>query len=57
MAKSLRSSRKKANKAKLRSRVHQPVEDARTERLAERLLEVVVKPKEQKLEVEEGMLP
>lgn len=43
MAKSLRSSRRKANKRALRSRVHQPIEDARVERLSARLKEVVEK--------------
>ena len=41
MARSLRASRKKANKRILRSRVHQPVEDARIERLATKLQEKV----------------
>ena len=44
MAKGLRSSVKKANKAKLRSRVFRPVEDARTERLSAKLLELSSKP-------------
>ena len=44
MAKGLRSSVKKANKAKLRSRVFRPVEDARTERLSAKLLELASKP-------------
>ena len=43
MAKGLRSSVKKANKAKLRSRVFRPVEDARTERLSAKLLELASK--------------
>ncbi|KAI9826800.1 MAG: hypothetical protein M1832_005738 [Thelocarpon impressellum] len=38
MAKGLRSSVKKANRAKLRVRVFGPVEDARTERLSAKLL-------------------
>ena len=40
MARSLRSSRLKFNKTKLRSKVYQPVEDARIERLSAKLLEV-----------------
>ena len=43
MAKGLRSSVKKANKAKLRSRVFRPVEDARTERLSAKLLQLAAK--------------
>ena len=39
MAKGLRSSVKKANKARLRSKVFGPVEDARKERLSSKLLE------------------
>lgn len=52
MAKGLRSSVKKANKAKLRSRVFRPVEDARTERLSAKLLELASKrrPESQKEE-------
>ncbi|KAI9842522.1 MAG: hypothetical protein M1838_003094 [Thelocarpon superellum] len=45
MAKGLRSSVKKANKAKLRSRVFGPVENARTERLSAKLLELAAEPK------------
>ena len=45
MAKGLRSSTKKANKTKLRSRVFGPVENARTERLSAKLLELASKPK------------
>ena len=40
MAKGLRSSIKKANKAQLRSKVFAPVEDARKERLSAQLLEL-----------------
>lgn len=40
MAKGLRSSTKKTNRAKLRSRVFSPVETARTERLSRKLLEL-----------------
>lgn len=52
MAKGLRSSVKKANKAKLRSTVFRPVEDARTERLSSKLLELASKqrPERQKEE-------
>ena len=45
MAKSLRSSIKKGNKARLRSRVFGPVEDARTERLSAKLLELAASAK------------
>lgn len=44
MAKGLRSSVKKSNRAKLRTRVFAPVEDARTERLSKKLLELADKP-------------
>lgn len=43
MAKGLRSSTKKANKAILRRRVFGPVEDARKERLSVKLLELASK--------------
>lgn len=45
MAKGLRSSIKKGNKARLRSRVFGPVEDARTERLSAKLLELAASAK------------
>ncbi|KAF2176256.1 hypothetical protein K469DRAFT_700162 [Zopfia rhizophila CBS 207.26] len=45
MAKGLRSSVKKSNRSKLRSRVFAPVEDARTERLHAKLLEAVKQPR------------
>ncbi|KAI9718970.1 MAG: hypothetical protein M1812_003855 [Candelaria pacifica] len=45
MAKSSRSSSKKANKSKLRSRVFRPVENARTERLSAKLLHLASQPK------------
>lgn len=45
MAKSLRSSIKKGNKARLRSKVFGPVEDARTERLSAKLLELAASAK------------
>jgi hypothetical protein len=41
MARSLRSNRVQKNKAKLRSRVFGPVEDARTQRLSQKLEEIV----------------
>ncbi|MCJ1458366.1 hypothetical protein MMC28_008738 [Mycoblastus sanguinarius] len=44
MAKSLRSSRKKVNKSKLRSNVFGPVENARKERLSTKLLELATNP-------------
>jgi hypothetical protein len=40
MAKSLRSNRIQKNKSKLRSRVFGPVEEARTQRLSQRLAEI-----------------
>jgi hypothetical protein len=45
MAKGLRASVTKRNKAKLRSRVFGPVEAARTERLSAKLMELVQQPK------------
>ncbi|MCJ1404456.1 hypothetical protein MMC11_007681 [Xylographa trunciseda] len=45
MAKGLRASTKKANRVKLRSRVFGPVEDARTQRLSAKLLELASKPR------------
>lgn len=45
MAKGLRSSVKKSNRTKLRSRVFAPVEDARTQRLHEKLLAIAQQPK------------
>jgi Protein of unknown function (DUF2423) len=44
MAKSARSSVKKANKSKLRARVFGPVENARTERLSAKLLQLATEP-------------
>ncbi|KAI4235137.1 MAG: hypothetical protein L6R40_006536 [Gallowayella cf. fulva] len=44
MAKGLRSSVKKANKSRLRSRVFGPVENARKERLSAKLLEKAGEP-------------
>ncbi|KAL8737940.1 MAG: hypothetical protein Q9181_001203 [Wetmoreana brouardii] len=44
MAKGLRSSVKKANRARLRSQVFGPVEEARKERLSAKLLEMASKP-------------
>ena len=46
MAKGLRASNKKTNKSNLRTKVFKPVEDARTERLSAKLLELAsaVKP-------------
>jgi hypothetical protein len=48
MAKGLRSSVKKANKTKLRARVFGPIEDARTQRLSAKLLELASQPKPSK---------
>lgn len=45
MAKGLRASTKKANRSKLRSKVFEPVEDARTERLSAKLLEIALRPR------------
>ncbi|KAF2680711.1 hypothetical protein K458DRAFT_311113 [Lentithecium fluviatile CBS 122367] len=45
MAKGLRSSVKKSNRTKLRSRVFEPVENARLERLHQKLLETAQQPK------------
>ncbi|MCJ1337074.1 hypothetical protein MMC09_002353 [Bachmanniomyces sp. S44760] len=45
MAKGLRSSTKKTNNVKLRSRVFGPVENARAERLSAKLLELASKPR------------
>ncbi|KAI9677585.1 MAG: hypothetical protein M1817_006539 [Caeruleum heppii] len=57
MAKGLRSSVKKSNKSKLRSRVFGPVEAARTERMSAKLLELAsqpkpAKPQDTKMEIE-----
>ncbi|KAL2383690.1 hypothetical protein RJZ90_002441 [Blastomyces dermatitidis] len=46
MAKGLRSTVMKRNKAKLRAEVFGPVVDRRTERLSAKLQELVAKPKE-----------
>lgn len=45
MAKGLRSSVMKRNKAKLRAEVFVPIVDRRTERLSTKLQELVAKPK------------
>jgi hypothetical protein len=45
MAKGARASTKKANHQKLKARVFGPVEDARTERLSAKLLELASQPK------------
>lgn len=45
MAKGLRSSVKKSNKASLRHKVFGPVESARKERLSAKLLELASQPK------------
>ncbi|KIW00712.1 uncharacterized protein PV09_07697 [Verruconis gallopava] len=52
MAKGLRASVNKRNKSKLRSRVFGPVEDARTERLSAKLLELAQQPKPVRSEME-----
>lgn len=46
MAKGLRASVRKENKAKLRATVFGPAEDARTARLSAKLQELVSRPKE-----------
>jgi hypothetical protein len=62
MAKGARASTKKANHQKLKSRVFGPVEDARTERLSAKLLELASQPKPKPvkddvaMDVEEGMV-
>ncbi|MCJ1435174.1 major facilitator super transporter protein [Xylographa pallens] len=53
MAKGLRASTKKANRVKLRSKVFGPVEDARTQRLSAKLLELASKPKDEDVRMEE----
>jgi hypothetical protein len=58
MAKGARSSTRKANNAKLKSRVFGPVETARTERLSAKLLELASQPKKRDdvvMEVAESM--
>ncbi|OCL06740.1 hypothetical protein AOQ84DRAFT_440637 [Glonium stellatum] len=52
MAKGLRSSVKKAHRTKLRSRVFAPVEDARTERLSAKLLELASQPRPVKTDMD-----
>ena len=52
MAKSLRSSVKKANRTKLRAKVFGPVENARTERLSAKLVELASQPRQAKSENE-----
>lgn len=60
MAKGLRSSVKKANKARLRAQVFGPVEEARKERLSAKLLALAAESKEKpdrtdaQMDVEEG---
>lgn len=50
MAKSARATRLKVNRQALRSRVFRPVEDARTERLSAKLLELAAQPKPREAE-------
>ncbi|OCK97995.1 uncharacterized protein K441DRAFT_545089 [Cenococcum geophilum 1.58] len=52
MAKGLRSSVKKSHRTRLRSRVFAPVEDARTERLSAKLLELASQPRPAKTDME-----
>ena len=56
MAKGLRSSKLKANRAGLRSRVFGPSEDARKERLSAKLLEIVAKPKPSATEAKDTVM-
>lgn len=56
MAKGLRSSTKKANKAILRHRVFGPVEDARKERLSAKLLELASKSRSKATEADVQMI-
>lgn len=51
MAKGLRASTKKANRAKLRSKVFGPMEDARMQRLSTKLLELASQPVQQRTDV------
>ena len=51
MAKGARASTKKANNARLKSRVFGPVETARNERLSAKLLELASQPKPKKEDV------
>lgn len=62
MAKGLRSKVKKTNKVRLRSKVFQPVENARTERLSAKLMELAstIKPSESglmKMDVDQAGKP
>jgi hypothetical protein len=52
MAKGLRSSVKKSNRSKLRSKIFQPVEDTRTQRLSAKLLELASQPRPTRAEME-----
>ena len=60
MAKGARASSIKANNSKLKSKVFGPVENARTERLSAKLLELASQPKpkpekkDESMEVQEG---
>lgn len=59
MAKGARASTRKANNAALKSRVFGPVEDARTQRLSAKLVELAQQPKKKddvSMEVIDGML-
>lgn len=52
MAKSSRASTKKANNSSLRAKVFGPVEDARTSRVADKLMEIAAKSASSKGDVE-----
>lgn len=52
MAKGLRATSKKNNRVKIRSRVYAPVDEARTERLSQRLLDLASQPKPAKTEMD-----
>ena len=52
MAKSARASTKKANRSNLRAKVFGPVEDARTSRLADKLMEIASKSSAEKKDLQ-----
>jgi len=52
MAKGLRATTKKNNRVKIRARVYAPVDEARTERLSQKLLELASQPRPAKTEMD-----
>jgi hypothetical protein len=52
MAKGLRATTKKNNRVKIRARVYAPVDEARTERLSQKLLELASQPRPGKTDME-----